>query len=357
MTTLKQQLIKAYVDRTKNKFKTVADLIKSGSKRVERSLVKGPSFFDCLVSGWAKKQVLGLVAGSGVGKTATTLKIFRDMIENNINDNDDLFVFFSLEMPEQEIIDRWIDLVGDKTELHSRLIVISNEDENDEPRAIGIQEVYEYCTDIKKATGKGIGAVGIDHIGIISRHIDTRKKHTFGVDNDMDSGFGDMRRISINNLCTQMKALAKMLDTFLILLTQTTKEKGIGYRPIEKDAAYGVSQYENIVDYMIGLWQPLMLVQNQADTKFLSWQYCKIRTKSKDDPMTTGEYKTLVYDLNSGDIRVPSDVEHDIFRELLPSQIEAAKAKDGNVETSYSRSIDINEINLLAEKIKEFKSE
>ena len=348
---------KAYVDRTKNKFKTVADLIKSGSKRVERSLVKGPSFFDCLVSGWAKKQVLGLVAGSGVGKTATTLKIFRDMIENNINDNDDLFVFFSLEMPEQEIIDRWIDLVGDKTELHSRLIVISNEDENDEPRAIGIQEVYEYCTDIKKATGKGIGAVGIDHIGIISRHIDTRKKHTFGVDNDMDSGFGDMRRISINNLCTQMKALAKMLDTFLILLTQTTKEKGIGYRPIEKDAAYGVSQYENIVDYMIGLWQPLMLVQNQADTKFLSWQYCKIRTKSKDDPMTTGEYKTLVYDLNSGDIRVPSDVEHDIFRELLPSQIEAAKAKDGNVETSYSRSIDINEINLLAEKIKEFKSE
>ena len=55
---------KAYVDRTKNHFKTVDQLLKSGMKRVEREFVNGPSFFDCLHNKWSKKQVLGLVAES-----------------------------------------------------------------------------------------------------------------------------------------------------------------------------------------------------------------------------------------------------------------------------------------------------
>ena len=338
---------KAYVDRTKNHFKTVDQLLKGGMKRVEREFVNGPSFFDCLHNKWSKKQVLGLVAGSGVGKTAVTLKIFKDMIDNNI-DNDDLFVFFSLEMPVEEIVERWLSLGGDG----SRLIVIGNEDENNEPRNIGIQEIYEYCTDIKKATGKDIGAISLDHIGIISHHIDTRKKHTFGVDNDMDSGWGDMRKISLNNLCTQMKSLAKMLNTFLIILTQTTKEKGIGYKPIEKDAAYGVSQYENIVDYMIGLWQPVMLVQNDCDVKFLSWQYCKIRNKHKMDPMSTNQYKLLTYDMSNGDLNIPTDAEYDIFKEMMPMQVGAAKAKDSNQETTYTKSIDIKELDMIASKLR-----
>ena len=251
-------------------------------------------------------------------------------------------------MPVEEIVERWISLGGDGT----RLIVIGNEDENNEPRNIGIQEIYEYCTDIKKATGKDIGAISIDHVGIISHHIDTRKKHVFGVDNDMDSGWGDMRKISLNNLCTQMKSLAKMLNTFLVLLTQTTKEKGIGYKPIEKDAAYGVSQYENIVDYMIGLWQPVMLVQNDCDVKFLSWQYCKIRNKHKMDPMSTNQFKLLTYDMGSGDLNIPTDAEYDVFKEMMQMQIEAAKNKEKSAETTYTKSIDVKELDMIANKLR-----
>ena len=338
---------KAYIDRTKNHFQTVDQMLKGGMKKVEREFVNGPSFFDCLENRWSKKQVLGLVAGSGVGKTAVTLKIFKDMIDNNI-DNDDLFVFFSLEMPVEEIIERWQFLGGDG----SRLIVIGNEDENNEPRNIGMQEIYEYCTDIKKSSGRDIGAIAIDHVGIISHHIDTRKKHTFGVDNDMDSGWGDHRKISLNNLCTQMKTMAKMLNTFLILLTQTTKEKGIGYKPIEKDAAYGVSQYENIVDYMVGLWQPVMLVQNDCEVKFLSWQYCKIRNKHKKDPMSTNQFKLLTYDMSTGDLNIPSDAEYDVFKEMMPMQVEAMKAKEKSQETTYTKSIDIKELDMIANKLR-----
>ena len=341
---------KAYVDRTKNHFKTVGEMLQGGIKKTLREHVNGPSFFDCLENKWAKKQVLGLIAGSGVGKTAVTLKIFYDMIANN-PDNDDLFVFFSLEMPVEEIIERWLNLVGEN-DLADRLIVIGNEDENDNPRNIGIQEVYEYCDDIKKARGCNIRAVGIDHIGILSQHIDMRKKHLFGARNEQVFSNDHIRTVSINNICTQMKSLAKMLDTFLILLTQTTKEKGVGYKPIEKDAAYGISQYENIVDYIIGLWQPLMLVQSNCETKFLAWQYCKIRNKHKKDPMSTNEFKTLVYCLESGDLKIPTDIDVDVFKELLPAQIDAAKAKDKNTETAYKKSIDMGELNLIADKLR-----
>ena len=341
---------KAYVDRTKNHFKTVGEMLQGGIKKVLREEVNGPGFFDCLQNKWAKKQVLGLIAGSGVGKTAVTLKIFYDMITNN-PDNDDLFVFFSLEMPVEEIIERWLLLVGEN-DLANRLIVIGNEDEKGEPRNIGIQEVYEYCQDIKKARGCEIRAIALDHVGILSQHIDMRKKHLFGARNEQAFGNDNLRTISINNLCTQMKSLAKMLNTFLVLLTQTTKEKGVGYKPIEKDAAYGVSQYENIVDYIIGLWQPLMLVQNNCETKFLSWQYCKIRNKHKRDPMSTNEFRILTYCLETGDLRVPSDVEYDVFKELLPAQIDAAKSKEKNTETAYKKSIDMDELNLIADKLR-----
>ena len=341
---------KAYVDRTKNHFKTVGEMLQGGVKKVLRQCVNGPGFFDCLENKWAKKQVLGLIAGSGVGKTAVTLKIFYDMITNN-PDNDDLFVFFSLEMPVEEIIERWLLLVGEN-DLANRLIVIGNEDEHGEPRNIGIQEVYEYCEDIKKARGCEIRAVALDHIGILSQHIDMRKKHLFGARNEQVFGSDHIRTISVNNLCTQMKSLAKMLNTFLILLTQTTKEKGVGYKPIEKDAAYGVSQYENIVDYIIGLWQPLMLVQSNCEVKFLSWQYCKIRNKHKKDLMSTNEFRVLTYCLESGDLKIPTDVEYDVFKELLPAQIDAAKAKEKNTETAYKKSIDMDELNMIAEKLR-----
>jgi hypothetical protein len=101
---------KAYVDRTKNKFKNVAQKIRCGETTKERELVKGPYYMDCLINGWAKSNVLGLVGGSGVGKTATTLENFKHMIENNKDENDDIYVFFTLEMPENEIIERWVAL-------------------------------------------------------------------------------------------------------------------------------------------------------------------------------------------------------------------------------------------------------
>ena len=109
---------------------------------------------------------------------------------------------------------------------------------------------------------------------------------------------------------------------------------------------------KTIVDYMIGLWQPVMLVQNDCDVKFLSWQYCKIRNKHKMDPMSTNQFKLLTYDMGSGDLNIPTDAEYDVFKEMMQMQIEAAKNKEKSAETTYTKSIDVKELDMIANKLR-----
>src|SRR5690606_16230654 len=99
--------------------------------------------------------------------------------------------------------------------------------------------------------------------------------------------------------------------------TQTTKEKqGAGDLPIGVDGAYGISQYENIMDRIITIWQPLRLVQNQCKYNFLAWQYVKIRNKHPNDKIQTFEPKLLTFDLSTGDLRVSTQEEYQEFKRL-----------------------------------------
>lgn len=194
--------------------------------------------------------------------------------------------------------------------------------------------------------------MAIDHVGIISKHIDTRKPYTFGIDAEINSGFGNIRTLSLNSLCNQLKVLCKMLDTFIIVLTQTTKEKGVGDLPIDKDGAYGMSNYENIMDRIITIWQPLKLVQAQTKLKFLSWQYVKIRSKHADDKIQTNESKVLTFDLTTGDLRNATPEEYTEFNRLLPLTYEIRDAmikKKGGV--GYSIHVDVNAFNKTLQKL------
>ena len=167
---------------------------------------------------WRKQELLGIIAGSGVGKTAFALNIIKDIIMNN-PDNDDVYAFFTIEMPEEQIIERWVKLVGKDSPLASRLFVIGDQDENGMPRPIGLQEIYAACKDIKKDTGRKVGSIIIDHFHIISSHINVNVKPNFGIGNEQGTGYGDIQNLSTNQLATQLKSLVKTLDTFAIVLS------------------------------------------------------------------------------------------------------------------------------------------
>lgn len=343
---------KVYVDRTKNKFKTVAERLNCSDTVPMADKVLGPAYLDFAVLGkpWRKKQITGIIAGSGVGKTAFTLNIFKEMIENN-KENDEVFVFVSLEMPEEEINERWIELVGENSPLAKRLYVIANEDENGEPRNIGLQEVYEYCSDIKLASGKEIRAIALDHFGIWSSHIDTTKKHKFGIESEQNAGYGIIKNLSENRKADQMKTLVKMLNTHLFILTQTTKEKGVGDLPIAKDGAYGLSNYENIVDRIITLWQPLMRVQHLTNHRFLAWQYAKNRHIHKTDKIKVYEPKLLTYDMDSGSLALSNSEDFRIFSELLPQANEAREALQKKKADAYSIMAELDGIEDLLKNL------
>lgn len=344
---------KVYSDRPVHKFKTVSQILRDEGDRIMPPKVNGPYYLDSAVLGepWRKRELLGIIAGAGVGKTAKALNIIRDIIKNN-PDRDEVYVFFSLEMPVKQIIKRWIKLVGDDTTLADKLYVIGNTDDEGMPRNIGLQEVYEYCTEIKQTTGMPVGALVIDHIHILSTHINVQKNPNFGIEANGDTGYGVIQNLTRNELCTQLKPLVMALDTYGIILTQTTKEKGIGDTPIDKDGAYGISQYEWIIDRIISIWQPLMRVQNQTPYRFLAYQYVKIREKHPDDKIMCYDKNILTYDLASGNLRVATQDEYRAFSEMLPLANEARENDIKKKDTGYAIQIDLNEVDAALNKLK-----
>lgn len=317
-------LDKVYTEKLNEKFQTVGQRNRTIDPEANLgALVKSSWWVDTGMLGnpWRKRELTGLIAGPGVGKTSVTLKWIKDSIENN-PENDDIYIFFSLEMSVGEVVTRWNNLVGNDSPLAERLYVIGGEDQNFNPRNMGLQEILEDSLELKKLTGKNIGMIAIDHIGIMSKHIDIRKSFTFGIDSEQNAGYGNIRTLGMNSIAKQMKPLCKKLDTHIVLLTQTTKEKGVGDLPIGKDGAYGISDYENIMDRIITVWQPLKLVQSQTKIRFMAWQYVKIRSKSVNDQIQTDQPKIMVYDLATGDIKPTTQDEYNEFMRLYPTTIE-----------------------------------
>ena len=336
---------KVYKNRATHRVTSVKDYMRNKKSDILEPKVNGPFYMDSDVLGspWRKKEILGLIAGSGVGKTAVALNIVKDIIENNPH-NDEVYIFFSLEMSKDQVIKRWLDLTNNDLALAEKFFVIDRVNEKNLPINIGLQEIYEYSQEVTQVTGKKIGAIILDHFHIISTHIDARKSPNFGIDSEQNTGRGDIRNLSLNGLATQLKALTQTLNTFCILLSQTTKGKGIGDTPLAKDAAYGVSQFEWIVDRIITIWQPLMRVQNKCATKFLAFQYAKIREKTIKDEIRELEPKVLVYSLQDGSIRVPCVNEYQNFEALLPEAEEARRALLKNEGIEYSIQIDLDSV-------------
>lgn len=344
---------KVYSDRPKHKFQTVSEYIRDSRDKISEPQIMGPYYADFEVLGepWRRKELLGVIAGPGVGKTAFALNIIRDVIQNNAS-NDDVYVFFSLEMSKGQVIRRWLKLVGENSPLADRLYVIDTTDDKGLPVSIGLQEMYEYSKEIMQITGKHIGAFVVDHFHIISSHINIHKKPNFGIKSEQNTGYGDVQNLSMNGLATQLKTLVKALDSFGIILTQTTKEKGAGDLPIGKDGAYGVSQYEWIMDRILSIWQPLMRVQQLSKNNFLAFQYAKIREKHPNDRIKEYDPKLLTYDMTSGNLRVTTSNEYTEFTDLLPKANEAreniAKKKPG----AYSIQLDLGSIDAALNKLR-----
>ncbi len=240
--------------------RSVKEILNRGENALKGTRFACWSYIDATLHGFRLGQVIGLVAGSGVGKTAMALNMFMGFVQSN---PDYEHFFIPLEQPVNEIADRWKTMCGDNEALYEKVHLLSNYSDDGSFRHLSFDDIKAYLLEFQKTTGKKIGCVVIDHIGAL------KKKGKDGENQDLMT------------ICHEMKAFAIATNTLLVMQSQSSREKaGIGDLELGKDAAYGTVYFESYCDYLITIWQPLKRCYSQEGClTIMSFKFCKIRHK------------------------------------------------------------------------------
>ncbi len=249
-------------DNSLNLSSSVREILNKHGSAIKGTRFPCWTYIDNTEHGFRLGQVIGLVAGSGVGKTAVALNMFEGFVQSN-PDYDHFFV--PLEQPANEIADRWKTMCGENSQLQDKVHVISNYDDDGGFRHLSFEDIKEYLLKFQKVTGRKVGCVVIDHIGAL------KKKGKNGENQDL------------MDICHQMKAFAVQTNTMLVMQSQAPREKaGIGDLELNKDAAYGTVFFESYCDYLITIWQPLKRCYSEPSCPSVTaFKFCKIRHKKK----------------------------------------------------------------------------
>jgi len=279
---------------------SVANILKKSDKVLKGTPLRCHKRIDNTVHGFRLGQVIGLVAGSGVGKTAFALNMFRWTAQEN---PDYHHFFVPLEQPANEIADRWKTMCGADEALHSKIHVMSNYDEEGNFRHLSLDEIQAYLVRWQAETKQKIGCVVIDHIGALKK-----------------KGSNDENQ-DLMTICHKMKAFAMQTNTLLVMQSQTSREKaGIGDLELNKDAAYGTLFFEAYCDWLITLWQPLKRCHKEESCPTVTaFKYCKIRhKKAKRDVVKEDEPYYLYFDSETELLRDMTQDEEVSFNFFLP---------------------------------------
>lgn len=296
---------------------SVKDILSKGESHVKGSRFPCHPVIDNTVHGFRLGQVIGLVAGSGVGKTAFALNAFRWFVTNN---PDYTHFFIPLEQPANEIADRWRTMCGSDTTLHDKVHVLSNYDDAGNFRHLSLDEIKDYIMKFQKVSGKKVGCIVIDHIGAL------KKKNA----NDENQGLMD--------ICHSMKAFAVQTNTLVVMQSQTSRAKaGIGDLELDKDAAYGTIFFESYCDYLITLWQPLKRCHKEESCPTVTaFKFCKIRhKKAKQDIIQEDVPYFLYFDSNTELLRDMTQDEKQSFDYFIKQATNKRKADKKTEIVSY----------------------
>lgn len=240
---------------------SVRDILARGEATISGTRFSCNKLIDDTAIGFRLGHVIGLVAGSGVGKTSMAINMFKWFTEHN-PDYDHFFV--SLEQTDNEIADRWRTICQGDERLHDKVHILSNYDEKGTFRHLSLDDIRMYLLEFQKKSGRKIGTCVIDHIGAL------RKQNKNG-ENE-----------AIVDICHKMKSFAVETNTLVIMQSQAPREKaGIGDLELTKDSAYGTVFFESYVDWLLTIWQPLKRNYVNGAPTVMAFKYCKIRHKKQ----------------------------------------------------------------------------
>jgi ABC-type dipeptide/oligopeptide/nickel transport system ATPase component len=260
---------------------SVASILKRGP--IDESFVrfKCNKIIDGTHAGFKLGQVMGLVGGTGVGKTTFALNMFKWFVESNA---EYVHFFVTLEQTEEEIAKRWVTMCGNNTALHEKVHVLGNHNPDGTYRNLSLKTIQNYILNFQIEHNVKIGCVVLDHIGILAKN--QKNGETQG----------------LLEICQQLKAFAQETKTFFVIQSQTNRQKaGIGDLELDKDAAFGTTTFEWYLDFMITIWMPLKRVYDKVPhLTVTAFKYCKIREKNvKLDRIQEDVRQLLIYDVDT----------------------------------------------------------
>lgn len=273
---------------------SVKDILNSYGDEIKGERIPCWTYIDNTVYGFRLGMVLGLVAGSGVGKTAISLNAFEGFVRNNPNQD---HFFVSLEMPVNQIAGRWKALCGDDRGMLEKVHIIGNHNPDGTYRDLSLDDIEEYIVQYQERTKRKVGCVVIDHIGVLN------PKTKVG-------NYEDVKAI-----CKRMKAFAIKTNTFLIMQSQAPREKaGWGDLELNKDAAYGTSFFENFCDFVVTIWQPLKRCHKEEGCpKVTAFKFAKIREQNPKDVIVENELYRMYFDAETQHLRQMTQDEETSF--------------------------------------------
>jgi DNA primase len=231
----------------------VAQLREGGSNKI----FTGYSGIDKETRGLCGGEVMSIIAGSGVGKTALAINIMRNVGERqNVP-----MMFYSLEQPAPQVFERFVtiesgrELTGREVEENLKgggehipsvnevlgrmakhlqnLVVV---DEN----SLTVNQIEHYTKQAGMLIfGEPVSLLVIDYLGYIE---------------------GEGRDIYqvVSKVAKSLKGLAKKLNVKIIVLHQITKQGGTGGDPVEGFMARDSGVILESSDYMLGAWRPCL---------------------------------------------------------------------------------------------------
>jgi len=240
---------------------TVKAILSRGNDTVKGIRFACNKIIDDTVHGFRLGQVIGIIGGSGVGKTTLTLNAFLWFAEAN---PDYHHFFFSLEQPPEEIAQRIKTICQGNDRLFDKIHIVSNYEADGTFRHFSMDSIQDHLVSFTERTGHKVGTAVVDHIGVLSK-------------SDKN---GEME--GLIGVCKKMKAVAVKVNCMLIMLSQAPREKaGIGDLELNKDAAFGTVFFESFVDYCLCLWQPLKRAYAQGAPTIMAFKFAKIRHKKQ----------------------------------------------------------------------------
>lgn len=298
---------------------SVSEILRKHGSEIKGTRFPCWPYIDATEHGFRLGQIIGLVAGSGVGKSTVALNMFAGFVQNNPEYE---HFFVSLEQPSNEIAERWKIMCGDNESMHDKVHIISNYGDTGNFRNLALGSIKDYLMKFKETTGKRIGCVVIDHINALAKI----------TKNGENQGLMD--------ICKEMKGFAVQLDTMLVMQSQAPREKaGIGDLELNKDAAYGTVLFESFCDYLVTLWQPLKrCYQEDGCPTVMAFKFCKIRHKKQGyDKLQEDTRYTLYFDVLNQRLRPMTQTENQSF-DFFNTRATSKRKQDNKTEVLTYKS-------------------